>query len=299
MPSGLCRLCERQSELQLSHVLPAFAYRWLRESSGNGHLRNSREPNKRTQDGLKFYWLCAECEELFSRNETAFSGRLFHPYLKASGQIFPYSSWLIHFCTSVSWRVLRFCRDDGQLQSWEPEAIARVESAEAVWRDVLLGKRSNPGVFQQHMLPLDQISQTSSEFVPNINRYLMRAIQLDICRGSQSIFTLAKLGRFIILGFVHEPEPTRWKGTKVHATHGYVEPRKFVVPHALRDYLNEKAQKMRQALASISDRQAEKVEAAFKANIDRFAGSDAFIAMQADIDMFGNEAFTKRGSNEP
>ena len=156
MPSGLCRLCERQSELQLSHVLPAFAYRWLRESSGNGHLRNSREPNKRTQDGLKFYWLCAECEELFSRNETAFAGRLFHPYLKASGQIFPYSSWLIHFCTSVSWRVLRFYRDEGHLQSWEPEAIARVESAEAVWRDVLLGKRSNPGVFQQHILPLIQ-----------------------------------------------------------------------------------------------------------------------------------------------
>jgi hypothetical protein len=131
MPSGLCRLCERQSELQLSHVLPAFAYRWLRESSGNGHLRNSQEPNKRAQDGPKFYWLCAECEELFSRNETAFAGRLFHPYLKASGQIFPYSSWLIHFCTSVSWRVLRFYRDEGHLQTWEPEALARVDSAES------------------------------------------------------------------------------------------------------------------------------------------------------------------------
>ena len=298
MPAGLCRLCQRQSELQLSHVLPAFAYRWLRESSGNGHLRNSQEPNKRNQDGLKFYWLCAECEQLFSRSETAFAGRLFHPYIKASGQIFPYSSWLIHFCTSVSWRVLRFYRDEGHLKSWEPQALARIESAEAAWRDLLLGKRSHPGEFQQHMLPLDQISETSGEFAPNINRYLMRAIQLDICRGSQSIFTYAKLGRFIILGFVHEPKPTQWRGTKVHATHGYVEPRKFVVPGALADYLNEKARKMHGALASMSDRQAEKVENTFQKNIDWFAGSDAFVAMQADIEMFGNEAFTKRGSKE-
>jgi hypothetical protein len=298
MPSGLCRLCERQSELQLSHVLPAFAYRWLRESSGNGHLRNSQEPNKRAQDGLKFYWLCAECEELFSRNETAFAGRLFHPYLKASRQIFPYSSWLIQFCTSVSWRVLRFYRDEVHLQTWEPEALASVDSAEAIWRDVLLGKRSNPGAFQQHMLPLDQISKASGEFSPNINRYLMRAVQLDICRGSNSIFTYAKLGRFIILGFIHEPKLTRWKGTKVHATHGYVEPRKFVVPAALADYLNEKARKMHDALASMSDRQAERVETAFRENIERFAGSDAFLAMQADVEMFGNEAFSKRGRNE-
>lgn len=202
MPSGLCRLCEHQAELQLSHVLPAFAYRWLRESSGSGHLRNSQEPNKRIQDGLKFYWLCADCEELFSRNETTFAGRLFHPYLKVPGQIFPYSSWLIHFCTSVSWRVLRFYLDEGHLQAWESEALGRVQSAEAVWRDMLFGRRSNPGSFQQHMLPLDQISQATGEFEPNINRYLMRAIHLDICRGSQSIFTYVKLGRFIILGFL-------------------------------------------------------------------------------------------------
>lgn len=298
MPLGLCRLCERQSELQLSHVLPAFAFRWLRESSGNGHLRNSQEPNKRSQDGLKFYWLCAECEGLFSRHETAFAGRLFHPYLKASGQIFPYSSWLIQFCTSVSWRVLRFYRDEGHLKSWEPEALARIESAETTWRDTLLGRLPNPGEFQQHMLPLDQISQTSGEFAPNINRYLMRAIHLDLCRGSKSIFTYAKLGRFIILGFIHEPQPNHWKGTKVHATHGYVQPRNYVVPAALGDYLNEKARKVSESLAGMSDRQAEKVDLAFKANVDRYVGSDAFLATQADVEMFGNKAFTKRGPNE-
>ena len=294
MPFGPCRLCERPSELKLSHVLPAFTYRWLRESSGNGFFRASDEPNKRIQDGLKFHWLCGDCEELFSRNETAFAGRLFHPYLAASGKIFSYSSWLIHFCTSVSWRVLRFYRDENHLQSWDPDARLRVDKAEIVWRELLLGKRIHPGVFQQHLLPLDRISQTTGDLEPNINRYLMRAIQLDICRGSQSIFTYAKLGRFIILGFIHEPNLGQWKGTKVHATDGYVEPRRFVLPRAFGDYLNEKASKMHLALASMSDRQSEKVEQEFRKNIDRYIGSDAFVAMQADVEMFGDKAFNKR-----
>lgn len=298
MPIGKCRLCGGESELQLSHVLPAFAYRWLRESSGNGYLRSSDEPNRRIQDGLKFYWLCAACEQAFSRNETAFAGKLFHPYIKASGKIFPYSSWLIHFCTSVSWRVLRFYRDEGHLKSWEPEALARINEAELVWRELLFGSRPHPAEHQQHLLPLDRIAESTGELAPNINRYLMRAVHLDIVRGTQSIFTYAKLGRFIILGFVYEPNLNHWKGAKVHASRGYIEPREYVVPRALGDYLNEKARKMQSALASMSDRQHEKVDAAFRANIDRFVSSDAFAAMHADVEMFGDRAFSKRGSSK-
>ncbi|MBC2729643.1 hypothetical protein [Thiobacillus sp.] len=298
MPTDHCRLCGKESELQLSHVLPAFAYRWMRDSSGNGHIRASDEPNKRVQDGLKFYWLCTTCEEIFSRNETVFAGRLFHPYLKESGKVFQYSSWLIQFCISVSWRVLRFYRDEGHLKAWDPEALARVDAAESVWRDCLLGNRVHPGNYQQHLLPLDRISETTGELAPNINRYLMRAIQLDIGRGTQSIFTYAKLGRFIILGFVYEPQLNHWRGTKVHASHGYIEPRRFTVPHAFSGYLNEKARKMQSALASISDRQHDNVDKSFRANIDRYVGSDAFTAMQADVEMFGDDAFTKRGPSE-
>lgn len=294
MNIGTCRLCNTTTELQLSHILPAFTYRWLRESSGNGHIRSSTDPNVRVQDGLKLYWLCAACELLFSRNETAFAGRLFHPYIKDGGRVYPYTNWLLSFCTSVSWRVLRFYLDEGHLTDWDAEAIALVSETEQTWREFLLGKRANPGKFQQHLLPLDMISETSADFAPNINRYLMRAIHMDFCRGSKSIFTYSKLGRFLIIGIVHEPNQGHWKGTKVHATHGYVEPRKYVVPRALAGYWTDKAKNMRSALASMSEKQHEKVDKAFRANIDKFIGSDAFIAMQADIDMFGNDAFTPR-----
>lgn len=294
MPQGQCRLCQSDSELQLSHILPAFAYRWLRESSGNGHIRNSTEPNKRVQDGIKRYWLCASCEELFGRSESTFASQLFYPYLSSSGQSFQYSNWLLHFCTSVSWRVLRFYADENHLKDWEPKTLGHVALAEATWREYLLGHRRHPGTFRQHLLPLDQITSASGKLEPNINRYLMRAIHMDICRGSRSIFTYAKLGRFIILGFIHEPNQDQWMGTKVHATHGFVEPRKYVVPISFGDYLNEKARKMRDALNSVSERQQAKIDESFRTNVDKLAGSDAFTAMQADVEMFGKDAFSKR-----
>jgi hypothetical protein len=293
MPQGKCHLCQADSELQLSHILPAFAFRWLRESSGNGHIRSSNEPNLRVQDGLKLYWLCSSCEELFSRSETAFSGKLFYPYLSASGKAFVYSHWLLHFCTSVSWRVLRFGLEEGHIKNWEPEALIHASQAETTWREYLLGHRPHPGNFQQHILPLDQIYNATGNFAPNINRYLMRAIQMDICQGSNTIFTFSKLGRFIILGFIYEPNLNHWKGTKVHATHGFIEPKRYVVPRAFGDYLNEKANKVSTSLNSVSDRQQSKIDATFRENVDRYIGSDAFTAMQADFNMFGNSLFSK------
>ena len=294
MPTGQCHLCHCNAELQLSHVLPAFVFKWLRESSGNGHLRASDAPNLRVQDGIKLHLLCASCEELLSRPEGTFASQLFLPYTKGTQQIFRYSNWLMQFCTSISWRVLQFYLERQSWEGWTPESLAQIAEAEIVWREVLLGKRQHPGTYQQHILPLDRIESSTGEFAPSINRYLMRAVQVDICRGNESIFTYAKLGRFIILGFIHEPNMASWRGTKVHANEGIIEPREYVVPGALGHYLNEKAAKMSAALAGMSDAQHAKVDKAFRGNVDRYVDSDAFAAMQADVDMFGPAAFSKR-----
>jgi hypothetical protein len=288
-----CRLCQQQAELQLSHILPAFAFRWLKESAGNGHIRLGMEPNQRVQDGLKRYWLCSSCENRLSRSETAFATNIFHPYLEMSGEQLSYSHWLIHFCTSLSWRVLRFYLDENHLENWGEEKLAHVVKAECIWRELLLDLRPHPEIFQQHLLPLDRIESSTGKFVPNINRYLMRAIDMDICRGENLIFTYAKLGRFIVLGFVHEPNPNRWKGTKVNANKGFVGPKKYVLPRPFGEYLNEKAQRITESLESVSDKQQAKIDEAFRKNVDRYINSDAFHAMRADISMFGDEAFSK------
>ena len=290
-----CLLCQNEAELQLSHILPAFVFRWLRESSGGGHLRLGMEPNKRVQDGLKRYWLCESCEGKLNLSEMVFATKLFYPYLKASGEQYRYSHWLMHFCTSLSWRVLKFYLEEAHLNDWSTEALGYIEKAEKIWRELLLGERPHPEAFQQHLLPLDQLKSASGKLAPSINRYLMRAVDMDLCRGEQIIFTYAKLGRFVVLGFVHEPNPKRWGGTKVNANQGIIHPQKFILPRPFWEYVNQKAKRMAELLNGVSDKQAGKIEGAFKKNIDRYIGSDEFRAMSADISMFGDSAFSKRG----
>ena len=291
MPKGTCRLCKREADLQFSHVIPAFVFRWLRDSSANGYLRSAEAPNLRVQDGPRRHWLCVECEALLGRSETEFSTKLFHPYLNASGHRFRYGAWLLKFCVSVSWRnlliQLEYLKGDGfteQQQDWAAQA-------EMVWRSFLLGEVGNPGAFRQFLLPLDRIESARDDLPPNINRYLMRAIDIDFCHGEGSLFTYTKPGRFVVIGFVNEPNQGWWIGGRVAANEGVVEPRNYTLPAPFGKYIMSRAGHVRRAMRGLSDRQKEKIEQAFQGNADRLVGSDFFTAMQADIEMFGSAAF--------
>lgn len=293
---GQCKLCGIQGELQLSHIIPAFVFRWLRDTSGGGHIRFGTAPNRRVQDGLKLYWLCNACEARLNRSETLFANRVFYPYLNDARARIPYGRWLNEFAVSLSWRILRFYRDEEGLDGWDEEAKLYVDAAEQTWREVLLGVRPHPGPHEQHLLPVDIIESAGSlrpSLAPNINRYLTRAIDMDLCRGNRNIFTYAKLGRFLFIGFVREPELRQWRGSKVHASRGLLEPRRYVVPAALGDFLNDKSNRMSQLLEGMSPAQHRKVDVAFRRNAERFVQSDAFRAMQADVEMFGDAAFSK------
>lgn len=292
MPSGICRLCQSESELQLSHVVPAFVFRWLRESSGTGHMRNAASPNLRVQDGPQEHWLCRGCEIRIGRSETSFATELFHPYLAQSGSRFRYGPWLLHFCVSVSWRNLLIQLDHLGKRDLNADERSSIERAELKWRQFLLGEAANPAEFRQFLLPLDRIESSRGDLPPNINRYLMRAIDIDLCQGAKTLFTYSKLGRFVIIGFINEPNPGHWIGGRVNANTGTVEPKHYELPAPFGTYLTGKAAHVREAMREVSPKQTAKIEQAFRANSDRIVGTDFFEAMQADIEMFGPEAFT-------
>jgi hypothetical protein len=194
----------------------------------------------------------------------------------------------------VSWRTLQYYLSRNNGEGFEPWAVDAIERAEAAWRIFLLGQVSHPGVFRQHLIPFDQIESFSGNLPPNINRYLMRAVHIDLCHGGKTIFTYSKLGRFMILGFISEPNPNHWVGSKVNANQGTIEPKQYVFPVQFRDYLADKANSVSNAMTSISDRQRQKIDQAFRSNVDRFVGSDFFKAMDADVKMFGSSAFARR-----
>ncbi|MFC7420569.1 hypothetical protein ACFQNF_11870 [Iodobacter arcticus] len=53
----------------------------------------------------------------------------------------------------------------------------------------------------------------------------------------------------------------------------------------------QKAQAMRDALDSVNEKQQGKIDKAFRGSIDRYAKSDAYRAMNADVTLFGEKAF--------
>jgi hypothetical protein len=94
MPTAVnCKLCLREEELQESHILTAFVYKWLKETSATGHLRFGQAPNTKSPRRLR--------EQRLNVWETQFAKHVFHPINENGGAKVPYAEWLLKFCTSV------------------------------------------------------------------------------------------------------------------------------------------------------------------------------------------------------
>lgn len=60
---GICALCQAESVLLLSHIIPKWSYRWLKGEGGILQSRANGQIELRSQDGDKHYLLCASCEQ--------------------------------------------------------------------------------------------------------------------------------------------------------------------------------------------------------------------------------------------
>jgi len=296
-PKGNCAFCGDETLLRESHVLPAFVFRWLRGRSGTGHIRQTENPNRRVQDGLKLPWLCDACEGLFSRFETAFATKVFYPWQEGNNRV-AYSDWLLKFCVSVSWRVLRFARGRNENASYTQQQLHLMDRAEQRWRAFIKDEAPHPGEFEQHLLIFDLIESSNVDDLPNnINRFLTGAITLDIVGSERSLMTFAKLGRFTIFGIIQKG-PDRWEGTKVHVKDGILQPGTFTVPAGLLPLFREKATLSEDAIAAMSPVQRAKVEQHVADNFERFINSDQYAAIAADARMFGRDAVVRKDSAE-
>ena len=288
---GICRLCKNYRELQLSHIIPNFVFKWLRKSSIS-YIRKSNEPDRRVQDGEKRYLLCKECEERLSAWETIFANKIFSKLHSDQDRkmFYQYGDWCLKFAVSVSWRVLE-CSSDMGLEHFSEQQNMLVAQALETWRQYLLGQTSTIGQFEQHALPLDMIkTHTFNNLSPFINRYFTRSIDVDIPCSSSAAFIYSKMGRFLLVGIIQEPNHNDWQGTKIHAKKGIIGSRKFRLPKRMGAYINSRAEKAATALASMSDIQAQKVSETIRSNVDAFLSSDVFSALLQDKKLFGDDA---------
>jgi hypothetical protein len=285
---GMCRLCGKESVLEESHIVPKLVYTWLKTSSGTGFLRSGLNPNQRVQDGHKLFLLCGTCEDVFSRWETQFANHIFHPFNKGEMHSTPYDAWLLKFCVSVSWRVLHFFIEQESLVHFPEHMQAKAKKAMKIWQEFLLDARPHPGRCEQHFLPLDSVvSFTQSDMPTNINRYIARSVDIDAAWAGDDAFVYAKLGRFLIVGFMHIQHPKEWQGTKIHVRDGIIEPRTYTLPRAFGDFFLDKARRAAGVQAKISDQQQKKIEVSFRKDLDRAAHSESLKALDQDVRLFG------------
>jgi hypothetical protein len=284
-------------ELQESHILPGFVYRWMKETSATGYLRFAQQPNLRVQDGLKFHLLCADCEQRFNQWETRFANLIFHPMAQGDTPRASYGAWLLLFCASVSWRVLVYHTDGKHIDRVPDALLPSVESAEVTWRNFLLGNRSRLQPHEQHILPLARGAleeHTYSEVPTNINRYLFRTPDMTVASNDRDAFTYSKLGPFIILGFIAMPRAKQWVGTKVNVQGEAIGPRNYVLPKPFDEFIFERADKVATSQARISEKQTAKIAKGYRANLDRAAQSDSMRVMHQDVKLFGSRAFRRQ-----
>ncbi len=283
---GICAFCEQERELRESHVLPAFVYRWLRARSGTGYIRQTDNPNRRVQDGLKLPWLCGDCESKFSRYETAFSTNIFYPWNNGKSYTL-YDERLLKFCVSISWRVIKYAYGRNVDSDYSDAQIRLVELAKDTWKKFINDEVAHPGCFEQHILIFDVVENTTAEDLPdNFNRFMTGAVTFDLIGSDKTLLTFAKLGRFMIFGVVQKG-PDQWANTKVHVKHGVLQPGEFTIPYGLLDLFKQKAGMAKQAMARVSAGQKQKIQAAVMKDPGKFAKSDQFRAITADAEMFG------------
>jgi hypothetical protein len=288
---GKCHLCGKKSDLQKSHIIPSFVFRWLKETSP-GFIRNLQNPNVRTQDGLKMYMLCSDCEQLFSRWEREFATEIFYPLHSKLGehQYLNYGVWCLKYAVSVSWRVLRYGLYKG-INNFNSEQLEAAKKAEEVWREFLLGIRKHPGDFYQHLVPLNIIESINFPRPSALlNRYILRSTDLDIPSNDEIAFVYVKMGRIALFGIIYDRFPKHWTGTKLHLRKGVIGRKRVVLPAGMDEYLNYRSNKAASILANMSERQKNTVNQMINDKLDFLHEYEIFNAINQDFLLFGDEA---------
>lgn len=120
--------------LKESHIVSKMFYNVIKKKSLTGIMRQVTDPNKGVQDGLKLPFLCADCEELFSKYETYFSNNIYTKTVENDG-IITFNSRddnIAYFLLSTSWRIMKLVieryettftdlekeRADGIIENW-------------------------------------------------------------------------------------------------------------------------------------------------------------------------------------
>ena len=258
-----CALCHNNDKLELSHIIPKFAIRYLKETS-IGQLRSIDNPNSTIQDGEKRYLLCGECEDRFSEYEKKFPDNIFHPYFKQKRRAFYYDQWLHYFITSVCWRHLYLDLPDFvQNGVIGLDALECLIGSEQIMRDYLLRKRAEIGNIEHHIFFFEDIDSISDElkgFQPHVS------IHRSICgytvanEENKTYFTFTNMMGILLFTLYHKGKDEIWENTQIINGVGSIEAKDQRITSVCMQEITRIMENTEHSQKQLSDRQQEKIK---------------------------------------
>lgn len=283
-----CRLCGKQADLQNSHIIPRFVFRWIKKTGATPFLRNSENPDTRIQDYHEKL-LCEECEQQFSDYEREFASNIFYPYIDNESTSFAYDEWLQRFIISISWRVIVSERTDlSKLDSIHAEAI---REARDIWEDVLNGNlRLSTDLYTHHIYFLDDLADAShpDEVPDNWEFYIERGIDATPVHGSGTTAIYFKLPQMLFFSCIQPPSDPQLSDLEVKRD-GEIGPPQVLGPD-WGTFLINRAE--RTSGRSVSESEQEKIKERILKNPEDALQSDTF-------ETFGKQMQRKIENHDP
>jgi hypothetical protein len=273
---GTCKLCGQQKTLRYSHIVPAFAVRWLKETSLTGYLKTLKS-KVRVQETRRVFLLCGDCEQILGRDEKIFCETLFIPYHEKNQQQFEYGSWLRRFIVGLHWKVLVV-----KEETYPAEAEAAYAKAEADWRQFLLGQSASPGDAEFHLFLSDVVEDSTGELPQKINWYLARGFDLTpIYSESGMAGVYAMIVRTLTFSYL-TPKAAKDKmiGTQI-AEEGLLQTGQ-TIQRSLGSFIVGRAKAIERFPATLSERQKAKLFERARKEPEKVFRPESFRAFEAD-----------------
>ena len=215
---SLCKLCGKNNDLKVSHVLPRFLGKYLKNTSATGYLTAVDENGNpsRSQDLYKRRLFCGQCESVLNEAETFFAKKVFYPFKKDKLQSIPVDDRLGRFAISVSLRVLWVMRlvEHPLVERWKNQ----LGEFETEWRNYLLRKAGFiKGDHSHHILLCNEaLLAMGLKNSPNLIHSVFRTSAYYLFEKFEKAYVFANLAGVQVISMIHPPELPVSRGTEVY-----------------------------------------------------------------------------------
>jgi hypothetical protein len=253
----LCKLCGSNLSIERSHIIPQFIGKWIKETSPLRGLRNADQPNLRRQDTTSMPLLCPSCEQVLSSQENKFAQEIFYPFNDKGQHSFTYSSWLLRFAVSLSWRVAVSLLD--KLRNKDMAAATYIETALSDWEDFLVAQAPKPGPYLHHLF-FDSIYPCRERVGFGYDRrYALGTIDYGIPYGSERVAIYVKIPGMVFFCSVKPPNPVGWRNTQIFNSGRLTTSDQMVTDPWFWEHMRDSVLNVPKSMEAMSDRQKRKL----------------------------------------